>query len=85
MFDPLLDPRAWFDVSLIPEAWFDTDLIPTPDFVPLVSAFLAVTPSPDYAHPVHDHNDLVAIGTEAFLALGLLVVVVAKRLGLTKA
>jgi hypothetical protein len=79
MFDPALNPLAWFDESLVPEGWFDSDLIPVAT-VPrvLLAAFVAV--QPDYAHPQHDHHDRVAIATADFLALTLVVVVVLKRL-----
>ena len=77
LFDPQLNPLAWFDESLVPEGWFDADLIELPTLRPLLAAFLAV--KPDYAHPQHDHDDLVAIATADFLALALVVVAVLKR------
>jgi hypothetical protein len=84
MFDPLLNPLAWFDESLVPEGWFDSDMIQLPVLRPVVAAFLAVTPSPDYAHPMHDHDDLIAIGSESFLALAVLIAGTLTRLRTAK-
>jgi hypothetical protein len=77
LFDPQLNPSAWFDESLVPEGWFDADLIGLPTLRPLLAAFLAV--KPDYAHPQHDHDDLVAVATTDFLSLALVLVAVLKR------
>jgi len=75
-FSPLLDPRAWFGTEQIPEGWFGPEMIPMPALLPLVGAFIAV--KPDYAHPTHDHDDIVNTATVDFLALA---VVVALTLG----
>lgn len=77
IFDPQVNPAAWFDELAVPEGWFDSDLIPIPDALPIIGAFLAV--KPDYAHPSHNHDDLVAIATTDFLALALVVVAVLHR------
>jgi hypothetical protein len=66
IFDPDLNPLAWFDELLIPEAWFDPDLIPLPDLRPLVAAFLAIRP--ESPHVEHDHDDPVATWTIDVLA-----------------
>jgi hypothetical protein len=78
IFVPDLNPLAWFDELLIPDAWFDPDLIPLPDLRPLLAAFVAIRP--DYPHPEHDHDDLVATTTADFLALSVVVVAALKRL-----
>jgi hypothetical protein len=80
MFDPHLNPLAWFDESLVPEAWFDSDLIPLPMSMvrPLLAIFIAV--KPDYAHPQHDHHDLVAVATTDFLVLAFVVVAVLQKM-----
>jgi len=80
IFDPDLNPAAWFDESLVSEGWFDSALIPLPALGPVLAMFLAVTPSPDYAHPMHHHDDLIAVGGETFLALSVVVVALLKRL-----
>lgn len=77
IFDPRLNPLAWFDELLIPEAWFDSYLLPLPDARPLVAAFLAIRP--EYPHAEHDHDDLVATTTADFLALSVVIVATLKR------
>ena len=78
VFDPQLNPLAWFDESLVIEGWFDSDLIPIPDPLPIVAAFLTI--KPDYAHSQHDHHDLMAVATTDFLILFVVAVATLQRL-----
>jgi len=55
---------------------FSRNAVPMPALLPLVGGFIAV--KPDYAHPTHDHDDIVNTAAVEFLALA---VVVALTLG----
>lgn len=81
VFDPDLNPLAWFDENLVIEGWFDSDLIPLPTLRTVLIAYALVQPPhPDYAHPLHHHDDYIAIGTEAGLVLAFVLAAVIKRL-----
>jgi hypothetical protein len=84
MFDPELNPLAWFDKDILIERWFDPDLIPAP--TQLVHALLSVftVVRPDHAHAEHHRDDLVAIATTDFLALSVIAVAALPRLRLAR-
>jgi len=53
---------------------------PTAPVLPLIAAFTGIKfVQPDYAHPQHDHHDLVATASADFLALAVVVVAALQR------